>query len=262
MNWTENLAFDGLGGLWVSRVSEARIARYDASGRETASVTVPGLGYASPSGIVHSSDGRMYVAIPWTPVHAAEIIRFDPGVPNPIAETFATDLGLVMANGLAVDDGGNLYVTDMAQFGITKIRVDGTVDTAWTQATKNLFGTNGIEVHDDAIYTSVTFDTTNPIYRVPLDRPQDFEPYTRLGYAPPFRALDDLTITPDGTIYLGAVTSPFSGNVFRIDPTSHDATVVYSGQPVTSVRFAIEFGAATGDLFATSMTGDIVRIPL
>ncbi|MEV6279663.1 hypothetical protein [Nocardia sp. NPDC051832] len=262
VEWMENLAFDGLGGMWVSRISEARIVRYDVSGRETASVTVPGIGYASPSGIVRAPDGRLYVAVPWTPVHEAEIIRFDPRDANPVAEVFATGLGLLMANGLGVDDAGNLYVTDQAQSGITRIRADGTVDTAWTQASKGLFGPNGIEVHGDAIYIGVTLDMANPIYRVPIDRPQDFELYARLGYAPPFRALDDLTVAPDGALYIGAVTSPMSGNVFRIDPITRDATTVFSGGPVTSVRFAVEFGTATGDLFATTMSGDIVRIPV
>lgn len=57
LGWTENLAFDELGRMWVSMTFLDRVDAYTPDGRIVASVAA-----RAPGGIALGPDGRMHVA--------------------------------------------------------------------------------------------------------------------------------------------------------------------------------------------------------
>lgn len=74
--------------------------------------------------------------------------------------------------------------------------------------------------------------------------------------------LYDLDIAADGTIYLTTLTSPTTGDLLRVDPRTRQPDIIASGPAMTSTRLATGFGPADGDLFVTSLNGDLLRVPV
>jgi sugar lactone lactonase YvrE len=247
--WLENLGFDGRGGMWVSELVAGRVVRYDAGAEVTASIPV-----SFPGAIELGADGLMYVnygntVLPFTP---SGVDRFDPTAPAPTG--YAS--GLTSANGGAFDQAGNLYVTNDTSNHITRIRPGGAIDWAWTNAT-NVFGANGAVVTGNSLYAAITTDLTSPVVRVPLNNPGASSVVAWLGVA---LELDDLTLGPDGYLYVASAL----GELVRVDPTTGASCVLYTGPPLTSVRFPKAFGGfdARWDLFLTSETGLLIHLKL
>lgn len=258
LDWRENLAFDGLGAMWVSNLGwngrEGRLEKYDPAG--TLISTLP---LKVPVGVARGPDGLIYVSGTWNGVEG--VFRFDPSAENPVPEKF-TD-GLPGANGMTFDNDGNLYISDFQRTGITKIRPDGTPDIDWTERA-DVPSPNGLAVVDDVLYANVTLDLSAPIERVPLADPGAHAPMTYLSPPPMVpKGLDDLAAGPGRALYVAAYSS---GELLRVDRETGEACVLASGlgEP-TSVRFPRAFGSfhPTRDLFITEVSGNIrhVRLP-
>ncbi|UFS93661.1 SMP-30/gluconolactonase/LRE family protein [Nocardia huaxiensis] len=253
LSWSENLAFDDSGALWVSKTGEERVVRYDASGRITG-----GFSIAAPAGLIRGQDGSMYVNAAWAPSGPASlghVFRFDPHSEQLVPQ-FVAD-ATWGANGLTVDNDGNLYATDAFGVGIVKIRPDGSRDEQWMTAVADLFSPNGITAVGDWLYVTVTLDMSSPIYRIRRDRPHVREVVARLETKPLPRLLDDLTVAPDGTIYVASTTSPLMGELLRVDPETGTVTTLFSGPNVTSPRLAPD-----GSLYASTGYGHLLHITL
>lgn len=255
--WRENLAFDGLGGMWVSNLGrnlrEGRLEKYTADGALQATLPL-----RAPVGVVRGPDGLVYASGTWEGVDG--VFRFDPAADDPIPELFTE--GLPGANGMAFDDDGNLYLSDFLRTGITKIRPDGTTDTAWSELA-DVPSPNGLVVVEDVLFANVTMDLSAPIERVPLADPGAHAPIAHLSPPPMVpKGLDDLTAGPSRALYVAAYSS---GELLRVDRQTGEACVVASGlgQP-TSVRFPRAFGSfhPAGDLFVTEVSGNIRHIHL
>ena len=272
-DWREELAFDGHGGMWVSRLHQNVIERYAPNGQVVTKVPIPG-----PGGVVMGPDGLLYVnSLADAPGSVAQVYRFNPLLTNPVPQLFVTNLPGV--NGSAFDQQGDLYVsTEGSGPSVLKIRPDGTRDTAWENAASFAWA-NGLAVTGPYLYAAVTWDQRSPIEQVPVSDPAAHKIVAELSFGvvsrepalhlpPNFGAplvpkgLDDLTIGPDGMIY---VTAFLSGELLRVNPTTGEACLVVSGlRTPTAVQFPISFGhfSSTRDLFVSEAAGDVLHIHL
>lgn len=262
LQWRENLAFDGLGGLWVSNVGwndrEGRLERFAPDGSITATLPL-----RAPVGVVRAPSGLMYAG--GTGPDGNAIYRFDPADVQPKLAKFAT--GRPGANGMIFDSDGNLYVSKFPEAGITKLRPDGSVDAAWT-AQADLDSPNGLVIVGDTLYANQTMDPRSAIERVPLANPGAHAPFTHLspgGLTGPLvpKGLDDLTVNAAGMHFYTAATT--TGELLRVERSTGSACVVASGFTFpTSVRFAHQFGdfSPSRDLFVTDGWGGLRHVRL
>ncbi|WP_314037022.1 SMP-30/gluconolactonase/LRE family protein [Dietzia sp. CH92] len=252
VGWTENLAFDADGRLWVSTTFLNRVDAYDPDGRVVASVAV-----RAPGGIALGPDGRMHVAAGTGYLaDRSDVVTFDPAAERPEARIEAR-LDARM-NGLVVDAAGNRYLTSLDVPALTRVTAAGEVDDDWTRRA-GIGVSNGIAIEGDTAY--VTQSTTRTVVlKVPLDRPEATT--TRELTTPPeiARGLDDLAVTPQA-LY---VTSWTTGEVFRVDRGTGDACVLVGGIPrATAVVVADGFGEfGPDDLLVTSLHGPIRHVRL
>lgn len=272
-DWREELAFDGHGGLWVSRLHQNVVERYAPNGTVVTRVSIPG-----PGGLAIGPDGLLYVnSLPDGPGAKAQVFRFDPLAANPVPQLFVTNLPGV--NGSAFDGQGNLYIsTESPAPSVLKIRPNATRDTAWEQAASFSYA-NGLAVSGNYLYAARTFDQRSPIEQVPLSDPAAHRTIAELSFGvasaepavhlpPNFGAalvpkgLDDLTVGPDGMIYVVAF---LSGELLRVNPTNGQACVVVSGLPMpTAVQFPLNFGQFShrNDPFVVDAAGSVLQVHL
>lgn len=252
VGWTENLALDADGRLWVSKTFLNRVDAYDPDGRVVASVAV-----RAPGGIALGPDGRMHVAAGTGYLaDRSDVVTFDPAAERPEARIEAR-LDARM-NGLAVDADGNRYLTSLETDRLTRVTAAGEVDDEWSRRA-GVGVSNGIAIEGGTAY--VTQSTTRTVVlEVPLDRPEATT--TRELTTPPeiARGLDDLAVTPQA-LY---VTSWTTGEVFRVDRGTGDACVLVGGIPrATAVVVADGFGEfGPDDLLVTSLHGPIRHVRL
>ncbi|HLE97013.1 MAG TPA: hypothetical protein VI997_06530 [Candidatus Thermoplasmatota archaeon] len=260
----ENLHFHE-GKLFVTGAD----AKLHAFASDETDTVVADLG-ARSGAMVTGADGALHVR-----VGSADVWRFPGDGTHTVVAT-----GLAGANGMAVDAAGNLYVSDEPTGRIYKLPVGSPASwTVWTR----LEGPNGL-VADDArgvLWTVLTTDGRSSVVALSLadasvvdEIPLTFGafslnvfwPFSDFSHPPVavhgasdptspvlFKALDDLTLAPDGRLYVAAW---MPGEILRVDPTTRAACVVASGfaQP-SSVRIASGFGAFDGDLFVTDFGG-------
>jgi len=270
VDWREELAFDGHGGMWVSPINSNFLERYDASGNLVETVPVSG-----PGGLVLGPDGLIYANTQGGPAGTG-VVRFDPTQAQPTPTVFVS--GLPGVNASAFDAAGFLYVsTEDQPPSVLRIRPDGTRDTAWEQAAA-FYGANGVAVVGSNLYGAVSFDQRSPIEVVPLADPAAHRTFTELSFGALSRqpavyqpdpnaplvpkGLDDMTVGPDGQLY---VVGFASGELLRVDPVTGQACLVVSGLVTpTAVQFAVAFGSfdPQRDLFVTEATGRIVHVHL
>jgi streptogramin lyase len=269
-DWREELAFDGHGGLWVSPIRANLLERYNPSGVVTETVPVPG-----PGGLALGADGLIYANTAGGPAGNG-VVRFDPTAVKPAPTVFVS--GLPGVNSSAFDAAGNLYVSTEDQGpSVLRIRPDGTRDTAWENAA-SFYGANGVAVAGSNLYAAISWDQRSPIELVPLADPAHHRTFAELSFGvlsrqpavyPPDpkaplvpKGLDDLTIGPDGLIY---VVGFVSGELLRVDPTTGQACLLASGLITpTAVKFPVAFGSfnPARDPFVTEASGRIVQVHL
>ncbi len=266
----ENLAFDGLGNLYATDLGADRLVRFDTDGEATVILAADGV-----HGLVRGPDGDLYMgAAPdgsggatgmWQVWHMTDLT---PGAAT--HDVIAS--GIDVANGLAFDAEGNLYVSNplgtRAPY-LVKLPAGDPADWAefWGE-----YGPNGLwyDAGDDSLLAAITADQSSTIVRIPVADPDAWTIVADLSFgavtlqpgahAPRgigqplvFKGLDDLTLAPDGLIY---ATGHVSGELLRVDPADGSACVMVSGlEEPTSVRVAEGFGAYDGDLFVTDMGG-------
>jgi len=269
-DWREELAFDGHGGMWVSHISDNLLERYDPTGRVRQTVTVPGAG-----GLVLGPDGLIYANAAGLP-SGPGVVRFDPTLARPTPTVFVS--GLPGVNASAFDGAGFLYVsTEDKAPSVLRIRPDGTRDKTWEQQA-SFYGANGVTVAGPNLYAAISWDQRSPMERVPIANPAAHRTFAELSFgalsrepavhSPDPRAplipkgLDDLTVGPDGMLY---VVGFASGELLRVDPANGRACLLVSGlQTPTAVQFAVAFGSfdPRRDLLVTDASGRILHVHL
>ncbi len=262
IGWTENLGFDGHGGMWVSENLLNRVVRFNAGGRPGPSfpLSAPGAVLPGPGGFMYAGYGNSDIAA-LEHNGQAGVVRFDPLASHPTPTTYVS--GLTMVNGAAFDANGDLYTADtLGGTAISRFLPGGVPDPSFRTA-GDIQSPNGLYIAGDDLYVTSTLDPKSGLVRIPLDDPTDHVTLAQLTYVGnPFlpKFLDDLTVGPDGAIYVASAV----GDLFRVDPVTGAACVVWSGVPITSARFASGFPPFSPgrDLFLTSETGEILHLRL
>ncbi|QRY61853.1 hypothetical protein JVX90_15785 [Gordonia sp. PDNC005] len=238
LSWVENLGYDKAGSLWVSRVQQNVVERYDARGGKTGTVRVdsPGAVRLGPDGLMYVTSGDTTInMIPGLPLRG-RVVSFDPTSTKPTARTVARGLG--MPNGMAITHDGTMYVAD-SNLGVVKVRKNGSIDHSWTaRAPKNLApnttvngtGMNGIVISGGAAYATMTQSLTGRVLRIPLDDPSKVSTAADLTSPVP-GVVDDIALVGDRTIAAATTT----GQLIVVDLPTGKRCTVNAGRPITSV---------------------------
>lgn len=248
--WYENLEFDGHGGVWISNLSGNRVERYTASGALVSTVDV-----RAPGALRKGPDGQIYVNSGDDQSGHAEVVRFDPAHLDRPSTVYAS--GFANANGSGFDRAGNLYVAD-SNGSVFKVRPGGKLDDTWTTPIPTA---DGVAIVGGWLFTTSVGDPDSAVTRIPLANPAAHQVVTKLS-AGTSKNPDDLTIGPDGQLYVAAWGS---GELYRVNPWSGKTCLLLSGlNNPTSVQFAHGFGAYQSwrDLFVTQSSGSILDVQL
>ncbi|NMM91452.1 hypothetical protein B2J88_45365 [Rhodococcus sp. SRB_17] len=251
----ENLEFDGAGSMVLSQsaiVGQGSLLTMSPDGsRKTLVNNVNG-----PGGLV-AQDGAVYFTTGNSTVSGlfgiadGSLGRVDT---SDASVTTVAD-SLVMPNGL-VALGGDRFLTTrtLADPGLTVIGRDGQT----TVVRRDLGTVDGLARSGRNVFVTTTFDLTTAIHI--LDADDLFGPVRTImlpGFGPANMA-DDLTVGPDGALY---VAFNAGGKVVRVDPEWGTSCDIASGLPLTS---AVKFGAGPGwdpnALYTTSFLGDVHRL--
>lgn len=253
----ENLAFDDAGSMFLSETSPVgpgRIQRLTPDGGRSVAVE----NVASPGGLVVDGDTLYFATGNGTAaglfdLHDGTIDAFD--LQSGTRSSYAG--GLVMPNGLAKSASGDFFTTRNlgATTGLTRVPHDAPQAPAVVRT--DLGTANGIAVDGDTLYVSNTFEPALVISV--LDARDPGGPSRTIGVDGfgPFTASDDMTVGPDGMIYLA---QNLAGRVLRIDPRSGSSCVISTSVPLAS---SVEFGGAgwnTNALYVTSFAGSVYEL--
>jgi hypothetical protein len=261
----ENLAFDRGGGLLATAFHAGHVLRFTPDGKSSLLLDTH-EGFGGVAGVTIGPDGDARIGVENGSV--GEIWRFsidDPSshtaIPTPENET----------NGMAFDEQGNLYSTDFASSPYL-VRYADREPTTW-RPWSTTYGYNGLwfDEQNRSLLGSVTLDGNSRIMRISIDRPDDaatvaqlssgatswppaVDPHPDLSKPAAPKWLDDLTLGPDGLIYVAAHVT---GEVLRVDPRDGASCVLLSGlHEPTSVRFARQFGTHDGNAFVGELGGE------
>ncbi|NEA63349.1 hypothetical protein [Streptomyces sp. SID12488] len=185
-------------------------------------INTPVLGFPLATGIVHTSDGTVYVLYATGTADLTGLWRLRSGqAPQRIAALPAAGL----PNGLALDERGEqLYITDSVVGTVWTVPVTGGTPRAWSTAPElastGFLGANGAKVHGGALW--VTNLDQGTVLRIPI------RAGNRAG-APRIKAsgltgIDDFAFTGRGDEILATLNGP--NTVVRVRPDGTATTVL------------------------------------
>ncbi len=257
----ENLSFDGTGGLLLSSGSPAgagAILRLTPDGGTT--TVVPEV--AGPGG--HVVEGRTlyfttgnslaegFLGLFGRAVGTISAVDLDTGATRVVADR------LVMPNGMIrLPDGSFLVSRDVGAPGrTTRVHPDGSREVFAPAVTS----TNGMayDASRDEVYIASTFNPRTTISVVDLADPAAAPRVITLHGLGPLNAADELTLGPDGYLY---VALNLAGLVLRVDPVSGAACRVARGILLaSSLRFGNGPGWDPASLYVTSFRGTVTKL--
>lgn len=251
----ENLEFDGSGSMVLSQsalIGPGALLKVAPDGTRTTlvgDVTGPG-GLVARDGSVYFTTGNSTVSGLFG-IADGSLRKVD------VADGSVTTIadGLVMPNGLVPLDGNRfLTARTLTRPGLTVIDNDGTSSIV----REDLGTVDGLARSGSTIYVTTTFDMVTAVHVLDAhDLGGPVRTITLPGFGPANMA-DDLTVGPDGALY---VAFNAGGKVVRVDPDSGSSCEIASGLPFTS---AVKFGAGPGwdpdSLYTTGFLGDVHRL--
>ncbi|MGW0634899.1 SMP-30/gluconolactonase/LRE family protein [Nocardia salmonicida] len=254
----ENLGFDGRGNLLLAEQS--------ASG---SAGSLQRLG----------SDGARSVAVdgidgPGAVLTVGDIAYFTTGNTATAALTGRTDgtigalhladgtvttvsTGLTMPNGLAQLPNGDFVVSRDIGAG-TLTRVTG--DNIATPYAPSLSSTNGLafDHRRHRLIVSTTFDPTSVVAAVDYTAPDSPPRQAVIPGAGPLNSADDLTVGPDGKVY---VALNVAGSIQQVDVDTGQTCAIAAGLPLSSsARFGSGPGWDPNALYVTSFLGTVTKL--
>ncbi|MFC9996030.1 SMP-30/gluconolactonase/LRE family protein [Nocardia sp. NPDC127526] len=255
----ENLAFDGRGGLLLSELSltgsggALRRLTPDGALSTVAPIESPGGIVVSGATAYINSGNTLRSGLTDTPDGSIQSVDLTTGTVTTAAS------GLRMPNGLAqLPDGSFVVSRDLgSSTALTRIAADG---TGAHPLAPDLTFTNGLAYDPSRrkLFVSTTFDSTTTIAAIAIDNPSAAPTRITLPGFGPLNSADDLTLGPDGAVY---VTLNVAGQVVRVDPdTGHHCTIADNLPFATSVRFGQGPGWDPNSAYVTSFLGTVTRL--
>ncbi|MDN5544107.1 MAG: hypothetical protein L0H03_02400 [Rhodococcus sp. (in: high G+C Gram-positive bacteria)] len=224
----ENLEFDGSGSMVLSQsalIGPGALLKVAPDGTRTTlvgDVTGPG-GLVARDGSVYFTTGNSTVSGLFG-IADGSLRKVD------VADGSVTTIadGLVMPNGLVPLDGNRfLTARTLTRPGLTVIDNDGTSSIV----REDLGTVDGLARSGSTIYVTTTFDMVTAVHVLDAhDLGGPVRTITLPGFGPANMA-DDLTVGPDGALY---VAFNAGGKVVRVDPDSGSSCEIASGLPFTS----------------------------
>lgn len=249
----ESIAFDQQGRLLFTKLFKGELSRLD--GPQAAPFTVA-VGIASPGGIAVAGPREAYVGIGngltgFVPsLGKAGIVRvdLDSGQVTPQVS------GLSMSNGLVRAADGTFYASDDLAASLDRVLPDGTVQRTWLKQ-----NSNGLAISKDQ--KTLYVNQMVPASILAVDRATGQT--TVVANAPAARKwswLDGLDIDDQGLLY---VVSYWAGEVWRLNPASHQMCLLASGLSLPSAVAVGRTGGAyrASSLYVTTHSGRLHEVP-
>jgi sugar lactone lactonase YvrE/pimeloyl-ACP methyl ester carboxylesterase len=177
---------------------------------------------------------------------------------------------IALANGLAFDPSGNLYVGDSVPGAVWRIPPGGSAEVwlehEWLQGCPpdNPFGANGVAFWEDALYAAST--TKGLIVRIPIladgspGEPEKIagvddcdEEFDNLD------AMDGIALDSEGNIYALLV---MQNKIVRIDPADGSFTTLLTGEQGLHNPASVVFGVGEDDQTSIFFTNYAVLPPV
>lgn len=261
----EGIAVDKRGNIFVSFAPLGQLVKIPAGTSEpTVFGQIPGIDPASDLGLLGlaiDARGNVYGGVQSSNPAANGVWVFDRTSGEATRIPGSEAVGL--ANDVAFDNRGNLYVTDSALGAIWRLPRHGSLEQ-WLVNDPNLAGTgalglgvpigaNGIEFHHGVLYVAVTEQFG--LVAVPVDPSGSPGPSEVVATFPPGLfpgAPDGLAIDVRGDVYVALIAQQ---RIVKVDGNG-DATEVFTGDPLDWPS-SIAFGTSRAEqktLFAVSFS--------
>ncbi|MBB5852099.1 SMP-30/gluconolactonase/LRE family protein [Amycolatopsis umgeniensis] len=254
----ENLAFDGRGGLLVSKTlfaGNGSVERVTPDGAVSTLLPVRGPGALTVRGDeLYVNTGHLTVdGTLGLKTGTIDIYDFGTGK----RRTWATNL--TMPDGGTVLPNGDAVISTLIgpERGLWLVRKEN--PSAPERYGPDLLGPNGMVVSNDGrtLYVANTGDPGFQIAGIDLANPSAPAKKIRLQAPWPLNIIDDLTIGPDGRLY----TAGEHGIVYRVDPESGSTCAIATGVHLgSSVRFGAGPGWDLESLYSTGFDGAVRRL--
>jgi sugar lactone lactonase YvrE len=255
----EGITMDKVGNIYVSLglpfwfgPGDGQIRKISPDGAETILADFPGG--QGPAGVAVNARGDVYFAWP-NPTNPATngVYRIIDGVPERLPGTE----NIVLANGLAFDKQGNLFVSDSALGIIWRIPRDGAGDPEpWAQHEwlagcdeNSPVGANGVALWKNSLYVAST--SRGLLVHIP------FLNDGSAGAAEVVAGVVDNACDPDDLVGLDGIALDVHGDVYallvlqnklvRIDPSDGSYTVLLTEEDGLYNASSIAFGTGKGD---------------
>ncbi len=212
----ENFVVEPNGSVTVTFVGSRQVAHVALDGRTDVLATLPlppdggkhtpVTGAATPTGIVRTHDGTVYVAYAAGDSSLTGVWRLRHGGPLQRVAPLPADS---FPNGLALDaHGDHLYIADSNLATVWRVPTSGGTPTSWARgsslARTSFAGSNGLKVHNGAVWTTNTDAGT--LVRIPIGRGGSAgQPQLR---ATGLTNVDDFAFTGRGDQVLAALFGP------------------------------------------------------
>lgn len=267
----ENFVVEPNGSVVVTFVGSRQVAHVALDGRtdvlatlplpEDGGTNTPITGAATPTGIVRTHDGTLYVAYAAGDSSLTGVWRLRHGHPLQRIAPLPADS---FPNGLALDaHGDQLYIADSNLATVWRVPIFGGTPTAWARnsslARTSFAGSNGLKVHDGAVWTTNTDAGT--LIRLPIDRHgASGQPQVR---ATGLTNVDDFAFTGHGDQVLAALFGP--NQVVLIGDNGTHQTVLDAGDGLenpTAVAVRHDTVYVDGSARATGVDPNLVLVQL
>lgn len=242
---SEDLAFDGQGGLVLKRGGEVVIVRADQS------ETVLAQGLAQAYGTRYLADGRLLIALP----NSGEVIAYDP-----MGQAGAFLDGLKSPNGLYPDLAGDVWITEFGGSRVLRVGADLTAKTIVTGADAS--SANGVVYDPQRQLLFYTKYLAGQVQRVAIDG-QGEPGAPELVAAVAGAALDGLTLDACGNVY---AMDQKNSRLYRVRLDGAGAAV---GEPallaefpsnVANAQFGVGDGFDAQTLYVAGNPGDVYTL--
>lgn len=267
--YPEGVSFDERSGMFfLSSVREGRIVRVHQDGRTETFANDPRL--VSTLGLaLDRRNNRLWACVsdpgvgqrslPQTRGQLAQVavIDLDAGKIQQVIDLGALLPGPHLANDLALDNHGNVYVTDSFAPMVYKIDSSGVASVLAKDqrfsAPAGVFGLNGIVYHPDG-YLLAAHYASGTLYRISLSEPSRIEAVAVAGR--PFSTADGLALLDSRTLAVTsnhlAPSAVFPSAVWRLSSENGWRSAHVNGRFLTGETFPTTLAEAGDRLFVVN----------